>query len=419
MSEFRLPDVGEGLEQAEIIEWLVAPGDEVARDQPLVEILTDKSQTQLPSPVAGRVERLGAEVGDMVEVGEVLVVYEGGGSTIVADAIPAAPEVAAPEPVATAAAGVTHAADDLSRPLHLRPKAAPAVRRRAAAAGVDLHSIAGTGPAGRITADDLEAHLRRTMAPAVTSTPAPSSAPAPTPAGAATLGQVAAGTHPMRGVRRVTAERMAAAWSIPHIHGADEFDASALLEARAAVRKRHPELAHLTPLTFMVMAVARALRAYPMMNSSLSEDTSSFTVHDGVHIGVAVATDRGLVVPVVRDADRRDLRGTADEVARLTAAARDGQVSVDELRGGTCTISNYGSLGGRFATPIINAPQVAIVGFGSIRERAIAVDGQVLARPTCPIATGADHRLIDGDLMTAFQEHVIASLRQPVLLVVG
>ncbi len=420
MSEFRLPDVGEGLEQAEIIEWLVAPGDEVARDQPLVEILTDKSQTQLPSPRAGRIDRLGADVGEMVEVGAVLVVYQGAddsGSTTDAPPPNTAGETPERRDDGAPAATTPSVPSAITAPVAARPKAAPAVRRRAAERGIDLGSVTGTGPGGRITADDLDLHLRRPAAPA-SDRPTTSAPPAPA-AAAGDLGQVAAGTHPMRGVRRVTAEHMTRAWAIPHIHGADEFDASALLDARAAIRARHADLAHLTPMTFMVMAVAHALRAFPMMNASLADDAQSFTVHPDVHVGVAVATDRGLVVPVVRHADRLGMRQTADELSRLTSSTRDGSIGVEELRGSTCTISNYGSLGGRFATPIINAPEVAIVGFGSIRERAIAVDGRVEARPTCPIATGADHRLIDGDLMTAFQEHIIATLRQPLLLGVG
>ena len=173
------------------------------------------------------------------------------------------------------------------------------------------------------------------------------------------------------------------------------------------------------PLAFLVTAVARALRRYPLMNASIDMETETIVVHERVNIGVAVATDQGLVVPVVTDADQRDLLDLASEVGRLSLAARDRSISAGELRGGTATVTNYGSLGGRLATPIIRAPEVAIVGFGSIRQRPLVVDGEVVARPTLPIATGADHRLIDGDVLTAFQEHVAALITDPVALMVS
>ncbi len=404
--EFRLPDVGEGLDQAEIVEWLVAAGDTVERDQPLVEILTDKSQTQLPSPKAGVIKRLGFTEGDMAEVGQVLVEFDTAPATAPPASVPAAAQIRT--------SGGTERAANLRR-----PKASPVVRRRALDAGVDLASVDGTGPGGRITVDDLDRALAM-PAPSAPSTPppaAPTPVAAPTHTADTTLGQMSPGRHQLRGIRRVTADSMTRALAIPHIHGADEFDASALLAGRRRIKELQPErAAHLTPLAFFVMAVADGLARFPMINASIDTDAGHIDVHEHINIGIAVATDAGLVVPVIRDAGHRSLFELADEIQRLTRASRDRSVSAAEMQGGTSTITNYGSLGGRFATPMIRPPEASIVGFGSIRERPIAVGGAVVARPTLPISVAVDHRLIDGDLMTAFQEHIIGLLTDPVAL---
>lgn len=207
------------------------------------------------------------------------------------------------------------------------------------------------------------------------------------------------------------------AWKVPHIHGADELDATALQVGRRRIKEMHPErAARLTPLSFFVMAVADGLRRYPMINASIDTTAGHIDVHPDINIGIAVATDSGLIVPVIRNADRRGLLDLSDEVARISAAARSGAITTSDLQGGTCTISNYGSMGGRFAAPIIRPPEAAIVGFGAIKDRPFVEDGDLVVRPTIPIAVGCDHRLVDGDLMTAFQEHVIAVLSDPVTL---
>lgn len=393
--DFRLPDVGEGLESAEIVEWLVREGDTVQRDQPLVEILTDKSQTQLPSPRPGVIRRLRFAEGDLAEVGQVIVEFESLESEDGSSRSPAAAEPPR-APVSVR---------------RRRPKASPAVRRRALENGIDLSTVDGTGPGGRITMADLDTPHRRA---APDSSPRIRSEPS-----ARALGQLEPGRHRLRGIRRVTAMSMTQALAIPHIHGNDELDATALLSGRRRIKQLHPErAASLTPLAFFVMAVADALRCYPLVNASITidHDQGHIDVHPEVNIGIAVATDAGLVVPVIRDADRRSLFGLADEIGRLTTAARDRSIPAEELRGGTCTITNFGSLGGRFATPMIRPPEAAIVGFGSIRERPFVVDGNVAARMTLPISVAVDHRLIDGDVMTAFQEHIIGLLTDPVAL---
>ncbi|NNF52802.1 MAG: 2-oxo acid dehydrogenase subunit E2 [Acidimicrobiales bacterium] len=412
MSEFVLPDVGEGLESAEIVEWLVAEGDSVSRDQPLVEILTDKSQTQLPSPRAGIITRLGFEEGDIAEVGQVLVEFSDGEGTAAASAAP----INNSESIAP-----TSPASPAVPPNTPRPKAAPVVRRRAMAAGVDLRSISGTGPGGRITNADLDAALAGPV-PSPAGSPIPPSRTAPTSSGPAApsatdLGYMAPGTHKLRGIRRVTAESMARSWQIPHIHTNDEADATELLTARKWLKlSGEPGAETLTPLAFFVLAVAKALRRYPIINASIDPDAGEITVHQDVNIGFAVAAEHGLSVPVIANADQRSLFNLSTEIQRLTLVVRTRTVTAAELQGGTATITNYGSLGGRFADPIIRSPEAVIVGFGSIKPRPFVVGDSVVARPTLPVCIAADHRLLDGDIVTAFAEFVIGQLSDPAQL---
>jgi pyruvate/2-oxoglutarate dehydrogenase complex dihydrolipoamide acyltransferase (E2) component len=380
--EFKLPDVGEGLEEGEIVSWLVGPGQVVTRDQALVEVQTDKALVELPSPVAGEVVSLAFAPGDMVKVGQVLMILEDGA----ASALPTPPQTAPPPS---------------------RPKAAPAVRKLAVERGVDLASVTGTGPGGRVLAADVESAASGVQIP-----PLARDLHAETKEG---LGQMAPGRHPLRGIRRVTAETMARSWSeIPHITTMDEVDATGLLDARRHLTEAAGS--DISLATLFVAAVGRGLRRYPLVNASLDTGAGEIVVHDGCHVGLAVATPAGLVVGVVRDADRRPLPDLAAEVNRLTAAARHGRIEVGDLRGGTFTVTNYGSLGGRYATPLIRPPEVGIMGFGAIRPRPFVLDGAVVPRPTLPWAFSADHRLIDGDLATAFAEHVTGLLADPVRL---
>ncbi len=418
MIEFRLPDVGEGLEEGEIIRWLVAPGDTVNRDQPLVEVQTDKSLVELPSPVAGQVISLAAEEGEIVKVGQLLVVLEAGtalGSAAIPTAAHATRRLARTVP--TVAADPNPAAANAATPVHGRARAAPAVRKLAVERGVDLNAVKGTGPGGRILATDVEAFS--------TTGASDRRLPAVSHAGSGVGAEAAgAGRQPLRGIRRVTAETMTRSWSeIPHITAMDELDATGLLDARRhlAEAARGPggpreDSPVITLAVLFVAAVARGLRRHPLMNASLDMEAGEIVVHEGCHIGLAVATDAGLLVPVVHDADRRPLPDLAAEVRRLTATARAGKADLGDLRGGTFTVTNYGSLGGRFATPLIRPPEAGIMGFGAIRPRPFVVDGAVVARPTLPYCCSADHRLVDGDLLTAFSEHVAGLLAHPVHL---
>ncbi len=413
---FHLPDIGEGLEEAEIVEWLVAIGDVVVRDQPLVEVLTDKASSELPSPVAGKVLSLGADEGARLRVGEVLIEIDDGTADVSAGQ--ATSHVDDPADAPPSAARLPAVAPPIGGS---RPKAAPATRRLALELGVDLAAITGTGPGGRITADDVQ----RATTPGTTPFPeagTTASADDTSPRTESRLGQMSPGRHVLRGVRGVVARNMVQAWTeIPHIHTMDELDASLLMDFRERIRAMdRPGAAHVTPLAIAAVAAARALRRFPVVNGHVEgHPGDAIVILDEVHLGIATATERGLVVPVVRHADTLDLFAMASRIASLAAAARAGDLTAADLSGATFTITNYGSLGGRFATPIIPPGQGAILGLGAVVERPVAVDGEVVARPTLPLVLGADHRLIDGDLAETFRRAVVDDLAEPLHLLVG
>ena len=390
---FRLPDIGEGLEEAEIVEWFVAIGDEVLRDQPLVEVLTDKASSELPSPVAGTVLLLGANEGTRLQVGEVLIEIADGSTT---------PRVAA-EPTSPPTAPAT-----------ARPKAAPATRRLALDLGVDLPTMIGPGPGGRITLDDIHAAAPSPTDPAELSNDRPTASDG--------LGQAPVGRHGLRGIRGVVARNMVQAWSeIPHIHTMDEVDASLLINFRDRILDMDRSGAALVNvLVVAAVAASRALRRFPMVNGHVDgHPGDAMVIPEHIHLGIATATERGLVVPVVHHADTLDLFTMAERISSVVGAARSDDLSAADLSGATFTITNYGSLGGRFATPIIPPGQGAILGLGAVAERPVAIDGEVVARPTLPIVLGADHRLIDGDLAEAFRRAVADDLAEPLHLLIG
>ena len=413
---FLLPDIGEGLEEAEVVEWLVAVGDVVARDQPLVEVLTDKASSELPSPVAGTVLRLGAAEGERIQVGEVLIEIDdgsdGGQDAPRPADTPDTTEADATEPPATL--------ELATAPTGGRVKASPATRRLALEVGVDLAALRGSGPGGRISADDVRAAA--TMGGLSATEPLKPVRRSPVSPIDTDLGQMEAGRHDLRGIRGVVARNMARSWSeIPHIHTMDEVDASLLVDFRNRIRSMDRRGADaVTHLVVAAVAAARALRRFPMVNGHLEGDPAdAIVIPESVNLGIAVATQRGLIVPVVRDADTLDLFAMAEAITEVADRARADDLSAADLSGATFTVTNYGSLGGRFATPIIPPGQGAILGLGSVAERPVAVDGAVVARPTLPVVLGADHRLIDGDLAEAFRRTVVDDLIEPLHLLVG
>ena len=438
--EFRLADIGEGLEEAEIINWLVEVGDHVRRDQPLIEVMTDKSNAELPAPQAGIVTELGGKVGDMISVGELVAVItetEGTATTPVSES-PTASALPQADPVPPAHASAPAPAPADTAPIagsgstQQRPKASPSTRRAAAEQGIDLSTVQGTGPGGRILLSDLDnagslspatptpatptpaTPAPATPTPATPAPVAPKSAAAPKTAAAPTSGVVA-----LRGIRRAVAKNMAQSWSeIPHIHAFQHIDAEPLLALRAGLRTKGGDVFdNVTPLTFFVAAVARAVAEQPQANASLNMADETITYHQMVNVGVAVASDQGLVVPVLHGADRMDFSALAVSLAQLVRGAREAALDRKYYTGGTVTITNFGSLGGEQALPLIRPPESMIIGFGSIAKRPFVADDAVVARSTMNTVIGADHRLLDGDITTAVINRIGSLLVDPLQLV--
>jgi pyruvate dehydrogenase E2 component (dihydrolipoamide acetyltransferase) len=394
---YRLPDLGEGMAEAEIVRWDVAVGDRVARDQVVAVVQTDKAEVELPVPWAGVVTALGGDVGDILPVGAVLLELETG------DTVPDHEAASTEHHMRGLLTQVRGEPPRVSAP---RVLAAPPVRKLAKDLGVDLATLAGSGPGGRVIAADVRAAV-------------PSEAPFVEPARVepARVEHGDGGRRvPLRGIPRAMARNMAEAWrSVPHISLFDEIDARPLLDALHAARELSGSDT-LTLTAFFVLASVRELAAYPILNASLDEQADEIVYHDAVHVGVAVASEHGLVVPVLHDADTRGLLALGDEIQRLTAAARAGGLPPADLRGATFTLTNYGTEGGRFATPIVLPPQVAILGSGAIRTRPVVDGDAVVAAPTLPLSLSADHRIVDGHDATSFLDGVAARLRDPLPL---
>jgi pyruvate dehydrogenase E2 component (dihydrolipoamide acetyltransferase) len=373
--EFKLPDLGEGLTEGEIAGWLVAEGDEVAEDQPLVEIQTDKTTVEIPSPAAGTVTRILVEEGATVPVGTVLVVIGGAGAEPVADEQPRA-EPAPQQDAAAAASTVPRSAPTG------RVRATPLVRRVAEELGVDLATVEGTGPQGRVTEDDVRAAA----------------------AGAPAAAEPAEGERrePLRGVRRLIAEHlMTAHREVPAVTVVEECDFT-VLDGMRGERSYLP---------YVLRATVEGLRAVPELNARLDGDQIVYL--ERYDLGLAVQTEQGLVVPVVRDADARSLDELEAGVARLAEAARSGTLRPEELRGSTFTVSSGGKLGGLFATPLVNHPEVGILGVHRIAERPVVHDGEIVVRKVGLLACTFDHRVVDGVRATAFLLEVIRRLEAP------
>jgi len=441
MLHFKLPDVGEGIHEAEITRWLVRPGDVVSQDQPMVEIQTDKALVEIPAPQPGRIAELRVAEGTMTTVGTVIIVIEpviavlqAGG--VAADAVPVASASRQPESGTAVHSEPPRAEEAPAR----RVVAAPAVRRMAHEAGVDLVRVTGSGPAGRVLPSDLRAFLAAAsepMAPALSqgvqipASPALRQADAEImgvqePAGAVTtLGRAdverANRVLPLTGVRRRMAQRMTEAWAIPQVTLFDTVEVSALVALRNSLQEVAAADAHrLTYLPLLVRALVVALREHPWLNATLQMEQQTVVLHSHVHVGVAVAVPPerpgepgGLVVPVLREAETLSLRTLTAELARLTAGARTRSLPLAELSGSTITITNFGAFGGELGTPILNPPEVAILGAGRIEPRPISVDGQVVARPTLPLALTFDHRLLDGAAAGAFLARYTQLLHEP------
>ncbi len=417
--EFRLPDIGEGLEDAEIVTWYVSPGDVVERDQSLLEVLTDKASSELPSPVAGKVLKLSGQEGDRIKVGDVLIQIE--------ELDPTPPRENTlqknMEIEDTTQEKTVSNIEKQESFISVVPKvkASPATRKLARELAVDISLISGTGSSGRITNDDVR--LAAESDERASQPPSPvvnieSSTPIRDRAG---LGYMEPGEHNIKGVRRVIAKNMTAAWSeIPHIHSLDEVDASLLIDFRNRLKKVNRQGASkITPLSIIAAATVRALKKYPMMNGHVvGSPAEKIIIPPSVNLGIAVASDSGLLVPVISDANDIDIFELAERISELVELSRDNKISAHHMQGATFTITNYGSLGGRWALPVISLGQAGILGIGKIEERPVVLDGKVEARPTLPIVLGADHRLIDGDVSEAFKNSIMNDLLEPLNLLV-
>ncbi|HUZ85565.1 MAG TPA: dihydrolipoamide acetyltransferase family protein [Candidatus Baltobacterales bacterium] len=379
--EFRLPDIGEGLAEAEVARWLVSVGDDVAEDQPVVEMMTDKASVELPAPGAGVIVEQRAAEGETVKTGSVLYVLETEAKIGASDHAPAAQ-------VEERAAAAPSASGDAAGIL-----APPAVRKLAREMGVDLGHVKGSGPGGRISAEDVKRHASGASPSAPAAPAAPSAAPA-----------MAGQRIKLRGVQKRMSETMAlSARTIPHVTGFHELDAGAFAELASRMRREAEKRGTRFPFdTLLVRAAAMALRRHPAFNSSLDVESGEIVQHDDVNVGVATATPDGLIVPVVKRADTLDIASLAAELDRITGAAREGKVAVHDLLDGTFTISNTGAWRGGFGTSLIPLPQVAMVAFGRIEDKAVVRDGAVVARPVMPMSVTFDHRVIDGEAGLTF-----------------
>lgn len=406
---FRLPDVGEGIAQAEIIEYLVKPGDNVKADQPVIRIETDKAVVELPSPVAGTVVEIPFKPGDTANVGDPLLIIETEAEAFAIAQGPPPRKIETPRPVPPQPEAAQAA----------RVLATPHTRRLARELGVDITTVKGSGDHGRITDDDVRGAAAQAAAPPPK---APTAAAVQAPATAGFDFEKYGPTRrvPLKGVRKRIAEVMVRSVStIPHVSHFDEADVTDLM----AVVDREKALAEsrgikLTVLSFLAKAAAAALTAYPSLNSSLDEETGELVYKDYIHIGIATDTEAGLMVPVIRDVDRKSILQIASELQGLSARARDRSIDLEELRGGTFTITNVGAVGGKFATPIILHPQVAILCSLRAEPRPVALGGDVVIRTMMPLTLSFDHRVLDGAEAGRFVNYIKDLLEDPLRMLV-
>jgi pyruvate dehydrogenase E2 component (dihydrolipoamide acetyltransferase) len=438
--EFKLPDIGEGVTEGEIVGWLIKAGDVVKEDQPMVEVMTDKATVTITAPKSGTVVELRGKVGEIIQVHGVMVVFELGGAAPAASAAngnggtnghasrddgPAAtavgdiketlPGMAARSPVAAAPPQSAGAATGY---FNDKPLATPATRKLARDMSVDLRQVPPSGPQGRVTRDDVES-FRRAPAPAAS----PGRPPAPTAAAPAAAAlppvHIAHGPAeervPFAGMRRKIAQKMAqSVHTAAHFTFVEECDVTQLRALRARL-KGPAEAAgvKLSFLPFIVKATVAALKKHPMLNTALDESTNELVFRKYFHIGIATSTDAGLMVPVVKDADRKSILEIAKDIDRLAADARAGKAKLDELTGSTFTITSLGSQGGLFATPIINFPEVAILGVHQMKQKPVVKDGQIVIGDVMLLSLSFDHRIVDGHIGAAFAYEIIGYLQEP------
>ncbi|KXK69328.1 branched-chain alpha-keto acid dehydrogenase subunit E2 [Pseudomonas monteilii] len=421
----KMPDIGEGIAQVELVEWFVKVGDMIAEDQVVADVMTDKATVEIPSPVSGKVLALGGQPGEVMAVGSELIRIEVEGSGNHVDVptkdvqkpeqveAPAAPVAAKPEPQkearpAACQAPVNHeAAPIVPRQPGDKPLASPAVRKRALDAGIELRYVHGSGPAGRILHEDLDAFMSK-----------PHSAGGQAPSGYAK--RTDSEQVPVIGLRRKIAQRMQdAKRRVAHFSYVEEIDVTALEALRQQLNSKHGDSrGKLTLLPFLVRALVVALRDFPQINAIYDDEAQVITRHGAVHVGIATQGDNGLMVPVLRHAEAGSLWSNAGEISRLANAARNNKASRDELSGSTITLTSLGALGGIVSTPVVNTPEVAIVGVNRMVERPVVIDGQIVVRKMMNLSSSFDHRVVDGMDAALFIQAVRGLLEQPACLFV-
>ena len=416
---FKLPDIGEGVVEGEVVEWMVSVGDTVKEDDPILSVMTDKATVEIPSPVDGKVTKIIGEPGDILPVGEVCIEFEvdgaGNASSSTDEAEPTPEPVAEPapvkeevkpEPVAEKAPEPVAAPAPVARAAGTKALASPAVRQRAREANIDLQIVAGSGPGGRVSHADLDRHIAGGASGASSFAPV-----------GASLKTKLTGTEEVKviGLRRKIADSMMSSYStIAHFSYFEEVDITALEELRQHLNSTRPEGApKLTYLPFIMQALVKALKESPECNALYDDEANVVTRHQAIHLGIATQTDRGLYVPVVKHVEAMDIWQSASEMVRVTSATRDGKATADELSGSTFTITSLGRLGGLGATPIINKPEVGILGVHNAKERAVVRNGQIVVRRMMNLSSSWDHRVVDGHDGATLVQKVKTLLENP------
>jgi pyruvate dehydrogenase E2 component (dihydrolipoamide acetyltransferase) len=417
-----LPDIGEGIHEGEIVKWFVKPGDKVQEDDVLCEVQNDKAVVEIPSPVEGTVEEVLVEEGTVAIVGDILITFDAPGYENLQFKGDHADEAPAPKEDAKTEAPVQATAEvevDLDR----RIIAMPSVRKYARDKGIDIRTVSGSGKNGRISKEDIDAFLNggataqptaEAAAPEAAATPAPEAPKAPS----IPEGEFPETREKMSGIRKAIAKAMVnSKHTAPHVTLMDEVEVSKLV----AHRKKYKEVAaakgiKLTFLPYVVKALTSALKEFPALNTSLDDATSEVVHKHYYNIGIAADTEKGLLVPVVKNADRKGIFSISNEINELAGKARDGKLAPNEMKGASCTISNIGSAGGQWFTPVINHPEVAILGIGRIAEKAIVKDGEIVAAPVLALSLSFDHRMIDGATAQNAMNQIKRLLNDPELL---
>ncbi|WP_442108984.1 dihydrolipoamide acetyltransferase family protein [Pseudomonas sp. NUPR-001] len=419
----KMPDIGEGIAQVELVEWFVKVGDTVTEDQVVADVMTDKATVEIPSPVSGKVLALGGQPGEVMAVGSELIriEVEGAGNLQESPSKPA--ELTTPAPaVAPVGAGLPR--EEASKPVtptptthqpaaivprdaNERPLASPAVRKRALDAGIELRYVHGSGPAGRILHEDLDAFLTQ-----------PTRATSGAPTGYSKRSD--SEQIPVIGLRRKIAQRMQdAKRRVAHFSYVEEIDVTAVEELRQHLNKKWGDSrGKLTLLPFLVRAMVLALREFPQINATYDDEAQVITRHGAVHVGIATQGDNGLMVPVLRHAEAGSLWSNAGEIVRLANAARGNKASREELSGSTITLTSLGALGGIVSTPVVNTPEVAIVGVNRMVERPMVINGQIVIRKMMNLSSSFDHRVVDGMDAALFIQAIRGLLEQPASLFV-